>query len=54
MSKPCAIVVGAGSTELGEDWNGLLDETVKIPMHGISDSMNVSIFPYEALRCRRG
>ena len=58
MSKPCAIVVGAESTELGEDWNGLLDETVKIPMHGISDSMNVniaaSIFLYEALRCRRG
>ena len=66
MSKPCAIVVGAESTGLGEDWNGLLDEdwnglldeTVKIPMHGISDSMNVniaaSIFLYEALRCRRG
>ena len=43
---------------LDEDWNGLLDETVKIPMHGISDSMNVniaaSIFLYEALHCRRG
>ena len=57
MSTPCAIVVGAESTGLGEEWNGFLDEKVKIPMHGISDSMNVnvaaSIFLYEALRGRR-
>ena len=57
MSTPCAIVVGAESTGLGEEWNGFLDEKAKIPMHGISDSMNVnvaaSIFLYEALRGRR-
>ena len=43
MSTPCAIVVGAESTGLGEEWNGFLDEKVKIPMHGISDSMNVNV-----------
>ena len=55
-SVPCAIVMGSESNGLGADWESLLDEKVKIPMHGISDSMNVnvaaSIFLYEALRSR--
>lgn len=56
MSVPCAIVVGSEKDGLGEDWNGLLDCRVKIPMGGISDSMNVNVaaalFLYEALRSK--
>lgn len=54
MSIPSAIVVGSEKDGLGEDWNALLDCKVKIPMSGLSDSMNVNvagaIFLYEALR----
>jgi TrmH family RNA methyltransferase len=54
MSIPSAIVVGSEKDGLGEDWNSLLDCKVKIPMSGLSDSMNVNvagaIFLYEALR----
>ena len=56
MSVPCAIVVGSEKDGLGDDWNGLLDCRVKIPMGGISDSMNVNVaaalFLYEALRSK--
>ena len=56
MSVPCAIVVGSEKDGLGDDWNGLLDCRVKIPMGGISDSMNVNVaaalFLYEAMRSK--
>lgn len=56
FSKPTAIVVGSESDGLGADWERLLDEKVKIPMWGISDSLNVNvaaaIFLYEALRSK--
>lgn len=56
MKKPSAIVMGSEKDGLGRDWESLLDEKIKIPMTGISDSMNVnvaaSICLYEALRQR--
>ena len=46
--------MGSEKDGLGDDWNNLLDETVKIPMNGVSDSMNVNVaaalFLYEAMR----
>ena len=54
FKRPTAIIVGSEKDGLGQDWNNLLDETVKIPMNGISDSMNVNVaaalFLYEAMR----
>ncbi len=54
MSVPCAIVAGSEKDGLGPEWDEILDEKAKIPMTGLSDSMNVnaaaSLFLYEALR----
>ena len=54
MSGASAIVVGSEKDGLGADWESLLDCKVKIPMGGISDSMNVNVaaavFLYEVLR----
>lgn len=54
FKRQTAIVVGSEKDGLGDDWNNLLDETVKIPMNGVSDSMNVNVaaalFLYEAMR----
>ena len=54
FSGGCAIVVGSEKDGLGDDWVGLLDEKIKIPMSGASDSMNVNVAAavcmYEALR----
>ena len=51
-----SVRVGSESDGLGADWERLLDEKVKIPMWGISDSLNVNvaaaIFLYEALRSK--
>ncbi len=56
MNQPLAIVVGSEKDGLGEEWNDLLDCKVKIPMSGLSDSMNVNVaaalFLYEALRAK--
>ncbi len=56
MNTPIAIVVGSEKDGLGDDWNEILDSKVKIPMHGLSDSMNVNVaaalFLYEALRAK--
>ena len=54
MSGACAIVVGSEKDGLGSEWNSILGEKVKIPMSGLSDSMNVNVaaavFLYEALK----
>ena len=53
-----AIVVGSEKDGLGADWENLLDEKVKIPMSGVSDSMNVNVaaavFLYEVMRQQNG
>ena len=53
---PSAIVVGSEKSGLGKDWEVFLDEKFKIPMEGVSDSMNVSaaagVCLYEAMRQR--
>lgn len=57
MKNSCAIVMGSESDGLGTDWESLLDEKVKVPMSGISDSLNVNvaaaIFLYEAIRQKK-
>ena len=51
-----ALVLGSEDQGLSESWLKLADLTVKIPMNGIADSLNVSISAaiilYEALRQR--
>lgn len=57
FTKSSAIVVGCESSGLGGDWSSRLGRIVKIPMSGVSDSMNVgiaaAIFLYEAMRQKR-
>lgn len=43
LRGPLAIVVGAEATGLGDTWNGPDVEPVAIPMHGVADSLNVSV-----------
>lgn len=54
LSCSCAIVMGSEKDGLGADWEKALDQKIKIPMSGISDSMNVNVAAavclYEALR----
>jgi len=56
FKKSCAIVMGSEKDGLGSDWDSLLDEKMKIPMGGISDSMNVNVAAaiclYDVLRQR--
>lgn len=56
MSSPCAIVVGSEDAGLGREWLEASDLSVRIPMRGTADSLNVSvtaaILLYEALRQR--
>jgi TrmH family RNA methyltransferase len=53
-----AIVVGAEATGLGDVWTGPDVEPVAIPMHGVADSLNVSVSAavllFEARRQRLG
>ncbi len=53
---PTAIVMGAESTGLTEDWRSAADHHILIPMHGQVDSLNVStstaILLFEAIRQR--
>ena len=55
-TKGCAIVVGAEAQGLSEVWRGNVSTSVKIPMRGKIDSMNVSvsvgILIFEAVRQR--
>jgi TrmH family RNA methyltransferase len=52
--RPCAIVLGSESQGLSEAWQGARIQAVALPMHGIVDSLNVSVTAavlfYEALR----
>jgi TrmH family RNA methyltransferase len=56
MTGPTAIVVGTEKDGLSDKWLNQNNAEVKIPMHGIADSLNVStattILLYEALRQR--
>lgn len=57
LAGPIAIVVGAETTGLSEVWSGRDVATVRIPMLGHADSLNVSVSAavllYEARRQRR-
>lgn len=58
LTKRTAIVLGTESTGLSEVWNQQPVTTVKLPMNGVADSLNVSatatVLFYEALRQRSG
>jgi len=58
FTGPCAIVVGSEDAGLGREWIEASDLSVRIPMKGAADSLNVSvtaaILLYEALRQREG
>lgn len=55
-NQPCAIVMGTESTGLTKLWTDSADGHIIIPMHGVIDSMNVSVAAavvvFEALRQR--
>jgi len=55
--KSCAFIVGSESAGLTDFWMSQADQTVKIPMSGEADSLNVStstaLFLYEAIRQRQ-
>ena len=56
-SSGSAILLGEESRGLSEDWLNNADEKIKIPMLGLSDSLNVSVSAgvllYEVLRQRK-
>jgi TrmH family RNA methyltransferase len=57
MTRPTAIILGSEKEGLqGYWWKHDLSKSVKIPQHGISDSLNISVAAavvlYEALRQR--
>lgn len=56
MAQPCAIVMGSEADGLSQIWRDAADSRIKIPMLGISDSLNVSVSAavlcYEAIRQR--
>lgn len=58
MTSACAIVMGSEAKGLTEQWRRAADARIKIPMLGISDSLNVSVSAavlcYEAIRQRNG
>jgi TrmH family RNA methyltransferase len=53
-----AIVLGSEARGLSDAWRGAIVTAVRLPMHGVADSLNVSttaaILFYEALRQRGG
>jgi TrmH family RNA methyltransferase len=55
-SRPCAIVLGNEAAGLGPRWSAGAVTGVRIPMHGVADSLNVSataaVLFYEARRQR--
>jgi RNA methyltransferase, TrmH family len=57
MRGPAAIVLGSEAAGLGSVWSGENVTAVRIPMHGLADSLNVSttaaVLFYEALRQRQ-
>jgi len=56
LTGPLALVVGSEAEGLGEGWHAPDIEAIHLPMHGIADSLNVSvsaaILLYEARRQR--
>jgi len=42
-TKPTAIVVGTEASGLTRAWRDVAKQNIKIPMHGVIDSMNVSV-----------
>lgn len=56
LSGPVAVVVGSEQLGLSSTWLNVADETVRIPMFGQADSLNVAnattLFLYEAVRQR--
>jgi TrmH family RNA methyltransferase len=56
LTGPVALVVGAEANGLSQAWSGPDVDTVRIPMRGLADSLNVSasaaVLLYEALRQR--
>jgi TrmH family RNA methyltransferase len=58
MRAGAAIVLGSEAAGLTDAWRGANVTAVRLPMHGLADSLNVSttaaVLFYEALRQRRG
>lgn len=58
LSGPLAIVVGTEQLGLSQFWMGRSSLTMRIPMLGVADSLNVAtattLLLYEAIRQRRG
>ncbi|MEX2170480.1 MAG: RNA methyltransferase [Pirellulales bacterium] len=56
LSHGAAIVLGTEATGLSEQWNAADIAPIRLPMHGLADSLNVSVTAavlfYEALRQR--
>ena len=56
FTGPCAIIIGAESSPLSDDWVNISDELINIPMKGKMDSLNLSVTAaiviFEALKQR--
>ncbi len=56
LRGPVALVLGTEDDGLSDSWRGADIETIRLPMHGIADSLNVSVTAavllYEARRQR--
>ena len=56
LTTPVAIVMGSEAHGLSDEWLNAADQQVKIPMHGIADSLNLSVATalllYEVVRQR--
>ena len=57
MRGPLAVVIGPEESGLEKAWLAEADEAVRVPMHGVADSLNASVTAalllYEALRQRQ-
>lgn len=57
MTRPTAIIMGTEATGLTDQWRQVADAHIRIPMLGITDSLNVSVSAavllYEAVRQRQ-
>ncbi|MCB0062199.1 MAG: RNA methyltransferase, partial [Caldilineaceae bacterium] len=56
FTRPSAVIMGSEAHGLSQSWLTVAAATVKIPMHGVVDSLNLSaataVILYEALRQR--
>ena len=57
LTVPVAIVMGSEAHGLSDEWLNVADQQVMIPMHGIADSLNLSVATalllYEVVRQRQ-